>query len=131
MHTGTVMVLPLPSQHEQRAEDAARARVRLVPTRRGRLLLTGLAFLLGLLVAAAVLLTVDLPAALAGTESQQPVTITAEAGDTLWGYAEEFAPEAMSEQEFVAEVRTLNHLPTGRVTAGQQIELPVSGDTSR
>ncbi|GAA4530884.1 hypothetical protein GCM10023160_32600 [Brachybacterium paraconglomeratum] len=95
------------------------------------MLLTGLAFLLGLLVAAAVLLTVDLPAALAGTESQRPVTITVEAGDTLWGYADEFAPESMDEQEFVAEVRTLNHLPTGRVTAGQQIELPDSGDTSR
>lgn len=131
MNTSTVVVLPFPSQHEQRTGDAVRARVRLVPTRRGRLVLTGLAFLLGLLVAAAVLMTVDLPAALAGTDSQQPVTITVEAGDTLWGYAEEFAPEAMSEQEFIAEVRSLNHLPTGRVTAGQHIELPVSGDSSR
>lgn len=131
MHTGTATVLSLPQQREQRVEGADRARVRLVPTRRGRFLLAGLAFLLGLLVAAAVLLTVDLPAALAGTESQQPVTITVEAGDTLWGYAEEFAPEAVTEQEFIAEVRTLNHLPTGRVTAGQQIELPVSGDAIR
>lgn len=131
MHTGTATVLPLPQPREQHAEGAARARVRLVPTRRGRLLLTGLAFLLGLLVAAAVLLTVDLPPALAGTDSRQPVTVTVEAGDTLWGYAEEFAPATMSEQEFVAEARALNHLPTGRVTAGQQIELPVSGDAIR
>ena len=37
----------------------------------------------------------------------------------------------MSEQEFVTEVRSLNHLPTARVTAGQEIELPVSEDAAR
>ncbi|NMA77658.1 MAG: peptidoglycan-binding protein LysM [Actinomycetales bacterium] len=131
MHTGTATVLPFPQQHEQRGEGAARARVRLVPTRRGRRLLAGLAFLLGLLVAAVVLLTLDLPSAFAVSEAEEPITVTVEAGDTLWGYAEDLAPEGMSEQDFVAEVRNLNHLPTGRVTAGQEIELPVSEDVSR
>ncbi|MDN5820837.1 MAG: LysM peptidoglycan-binding domain-containing protein, partial [Brachybacterium sp.] len=96
---------------------------------RGRLLVTVVAFVLGLLVAAAVLLSVDLPA-LAGTESEQPVTVTVDAGDTLWGYADQYAPEGMSAQDFVAEARLHNQLPTGRITAGQEIELPVlEGET--
>jgi hypothetical protein len=129
MRTATVTVLPFPSQEAARHGQDSRARVRLEPTRRGRMLLTASAFLLGLLVAAAVLLLVDLPA-LAGTEGQQPVTITVEAGDTLWGYAEEHAPTGMSTQEYVAEVRAHNHLTTPRVTAGQEIELPaVEGAT--
>ncbi|MGO1284267.1 MAG: peptidoglycan-binding protein LysM [Brachybacterium sp.] len=131
MRIGTATVLPFPQQREQRGEGAARARVRLEPTRRGRLLLAALAFFLGLLVAAAVLLTLDLPSALAVSDSEGPVTVTVEAGDTLWGYAEELAPEGVSEQEFVAEVRSLNYLPTGRVTAGQEIELPVLEDPAR
>lgn len=131
MRTETATVLPFPSRPAQGDGDSARARVRLEPTRRGRMLLTALAFLLGLLVAAAVLLTVDLPSALAGSEGEQPVTVTVEAGDTLWGYAEEYAPEGVDEQEFIAEVRAMNHLPTGRVTAGQVIELPAAEDLAR
>ncbi len=131
MRTETATVLPFPSRPAQGDGDSARARVRLEPTRRGRMLLTALAFLLGLLVAAAVLLTVDLPSALAGSEGEQPVTVTVEAGDSLWGYAEEYAPEGVDEQEFIAEVRAMNHLPTGRVTAGQVIELPAAEDLAR
>lgn len=130
MHTDTATVLPFPRHREERSGDAARAHVRLVLTRRGRAVLTAVAFVLGLLVAAAVLLLVALPA-LAGTEGEQAVSVTVEAGDTLWSYAEEFAPEGMSEQEFVAEVRALNHLPTGRVTAGQQIALPALAESAR
>lgn len=130
MHTDTATVLPFPRHRDERARDAARARVRLEPTRRGRYALTVVAFVLGLLVAAAVLLAVDLPA-LAGTGNEQSVTVTVQAGDTLWSYAQEFAPEGMSAQEYVAEVRTLNHLPTGRVTAGQQIELPGMEESAR
>jgi len=131
MRTGTATVLPFPSQSTPRQEAAPRARVRLEATRRGRLLVTAIAFLLGLLVAVAALLVMDLPSALAGTEDEQPVTITVASGDTLWGYAEQYAPETMSAQEFVAEVRSLNHLPTGRVTAGQEIELPALEGAAR
>ena len=130
MRTDIATVLPFPAQDAPRDEAAPRARVRLEPTRRGRRLLTAIAFVLGLLVAAAVLLAVDLPA-LAGTEGEQSVTVTVEAGDTLWGYAEQHAPEGMSTQEFVAEVRAHNQLPTGRVTAGQVLELPVPEQASR
>ena len=130
MRTEIATVLTFPSQDAPRDEAAPRARVRLEPTRRGRLLLTAIAFVLGLLVAAAVLLAVDLPA-LAGTEGEQAVTVTVEPGDTLWGYAEQFAPEGMSASEYVAEVRRHNQLPTGRVTAGAVIELPVLEQSSR
>lgn len=131
MRTETATVLPFPSRPAHGAGDSARARVRLEPTRRGRLLLTALAFLLGLLVAAAVLLVVDIPSALAGSEGEQPVTVTVQAGDTLWDYAVQYAPEGVDEQEFIAEVRAMNHLPTGRVTAGQVIELPAAEDLAR
>ncbi|MGP9537860.1 peptidoglycan-binding protein LysM [Brachybacterium sp. AOP43-C2-M15] len=131
MRTATATVLAFPREREPQVEASSRARVRLEPTRRGRLLVTTLAFLLGLLVAAAVLLTVDLSSALAGSDESRPTTVTVEAGDTLWGYAEEFAPEGMSEQEFVAEVRSINQLPTGRVTTGQEIELPGQESSSR
>ena len=130
MRTDIATVLPFPSQGAPRDEAAPRARVRLEPTRRGRLVVTLIAFVLGLLVAAAVLLVIDLPA-LAGTEGEQPVTVTVEAGDTLWGYAEQYAPEGVSAQEFVTEVRQHNQLPTGRVTAGDVIELPVVEQATR
>lgn len=130
MRTDIATVLPVPSQGAPRHDLAPRARVRLEPTRRGRLLITAVAFVLGLLVAGAVLLSVDLPA-LAGTEGEQPVTVTVEAGDTLWGFAEQYAPEGVSAQEFITEVRVHNQLPTGRVTAGQEIELPFLEDAAR
>ena len=130
MRTDIATVLPFPTQGASRDEAAPRARVRLEPTRRGRLVVTLIAFVLGLLVAAAVLLAIDLPA-LAGTEGEQPVTVTVEAGDTLWGYAEQYAPEGVSAQEFVTEVRQHNQLPTGRVTAGDVIELPVVEQATR
>lgn len=130
MRTDTATLLPFPAQESTRDGAAPRARVRLEPTRRGRALLTAAAFVLGLIVAAAVLLVVALPA-LAGTDGDQPVTITVQDGDTLWGYAEQYAPEGMGAQEYVAELRAENQLPTGRVTAGQQIELPVLEDSAR
>ena len=131
MRTHTATVLPLPRHDEQTHGVDVRPRVRLEPTRRGRLLLTAVAFLLGLAVAAVALLVLDLPAALAGTEGEQPAVITVEAGDTLWGYAAEHAPEGVSESEFVDEVRSLNQLTTGRISAGQEIELPEMGSSAR
>lgn len=131
MCTHTATVLPFPRQDEQARGVDVRPRVRLEPTRRGRLLLTAVAFLLGLAVAAVALLVLDLPAALAGTEGEQPVVVTVEPGDTLWGYAAEHAPEGVSEVEFIDEVRSLNHLTTGRVSAGQEIELPAMESAAR
>ena len=131
MTTQTATVLPFPQHRDQHDAQASRADVRLEPTRRGRALLTLAAFVLGLLVAGALLLVFDVPSAVAGPEPEPPTTITVEAGDTLWGYAEQYAPAPMSEREYIAEVRTLNQLATGRVTAGQQIELPSPGSLER
>lgn len=131
MRTDTATVLPFPQHREQRGAQSGRAGVRLEVTRRGRLVMTFLAFLLGLLVAATLLLMFEVPAALAGTGPEEPVTVAVEPGDTLWGYAQEFAPEEMSDQEFVDEVRSLNHLVTPRVTAGQLIQLPTAEGASR
>lgn len=127
MTTQTATVHPFPQHRDQHDAQESRADVRLEPTRRGRALLTLTAFLLGLVVAGTLLLVFDVPSALAGPEPQPPTTITVEADDTLWGYAEQYAPAPMSEQEYVAEVRSLNQLATGRVTTGQQIELPAAG----
>ncbi|WP_193104226.1 LysM peptidoglycan-binding domain-containing protein [Brachybacterium sp. FME24] len=131
MRTDTATVLPFPQHRDERGERAGRAGVRLEATRRGRFLATLVAFVLGLLVAATALLMFDVPSALAGSDETDAVTVTVEAGDTLWGYAEQYAPEGMSEQDFVTEVRSVNHLPTGRVTAGQQIELPAEWAATR
>lgn len=121
-------VLPFPQAFTARGAErpgGTRAHVRLELTRRGRRLLTVLAFVLGLIVAAVALFAFDIPSALAGEDRAEGVTVTVQSGDTLWGYAEQYAPPGMSETQFVAEVRSLNHLPTGRVTAGQEIQLPV------
>lgn len=115
------------SPESGRDAAAAPASVRLEITRRGRAVLAALAFLLGLLVASVLILAFDVPSALAGQEEAEGEVVTVAAGDTLWDYAERFAPEGVSEQEYIAQLRTLNHLPTGRVTAGQQIVLPASG----
>lgn len=131
MTTQTATVLPFPQHRDQHDVQASRADVRLEPTRRGRVLLTLIAFVLGLLVAGTLLLVFDVPSAVAGPETESSTTVTVEAGDTLWGYAEQYAQAPMSEQEYIAEVRTLNQLPTGRVTAGQQIELPSAGSLGR
>lgn len=129
MRNGTATVLPFPAQDE-RAEPAARARVRLEPTRRGRRLLTALAFVLGLLVAVGVMLSLDLSSARAGDEATAPVTITVQEGETLWELAQDHAPAGMSEQEFITEVRLLNKLSAPRVAAGQVLELP-EAETAR
>lgn len=124
MPTETASVLPFPRRETPSAQRADREGVRLEATRRGRLVLTAAAFLLGLLVALGALLLFVAPSALAGEEGPQQLTITVESGDTLWGYAQQHAPEGVSTQQYIAEIRSLNHLPTGRVTAGEEIELP-------
>ena len=129
MRSQTATVLPLipPSQTSNDAADLetlpVRAGVRLEVTRRGRFLVSVLAFLLGLVVATIVLVAFDLPSALA-EESREPTTVTVESGDTLSALAVDHAPEGMSQEQFITEVRTLNNLSTARVTAGQEIELP-------
>lgn len=128
MQTQNATVIALPAQRGRTAPQgtpgAVRPRVRLEVTRRGRALITLLAFVLGLLVAAAALLVLDVPSALAGGEETTDHSVTVVAGETLWDYADRYAPEGVSAQEYVVQVRALNHLPTGRIVEGQELELP-------
>lgn len=124
MSTETAQVLAFPQRDDVPSPQPGRKGVRLEVTRRGRLALTLGAFLLGLLVALGALLMFDLPSALAGGEQGSEAAVTVEAGDTLWEYAQQYAPEGVSEQEYIAQIRSLNHLPTARVTAGEEIQLP-------
>lgn len=125
---------PLPAARDEASFRSVRSSarnhrsdVRLEPTRRGRFVITAAAFLLGLLVAAAALLALDLPSALADSDSSHPSTVVVESGDTLWGYAEQYAPEDVSAEVYITQIRELNHLPTARLTAGEEIRLPAEG----
>ncbi|MBE9404357.1 LysM peptidoglycan-binding domain-containing protein [Brachybacterium sp. p3-SID1565] len=131
MPTDTTTVLPFPRRDSRAQRPADRSGVRLELTSRGRALVTAIAFVLGLVVAALALLVFDVPAALAGAGQEQHITVTVEAGDTLWDLAEQHAPEGVGQQEYIAQVRAMNHLPTGRVTAGQQLDLPVGEGVER
>lgn len=117
MHPSTT-----PARETARAIPARRLEI----TRRGRVVLLIAAFVVGLLVAVGALLALDVPSALAGGESS-PATVTVAEGDTLWGYAAEHAPEGMSTSSYVTAIRAENHLPTGRLTVGQEIVLPQLG----
>ena len=100
---------------------AARPAARL--TRRGRLLVTGLALLM--LVVAAVLLAGGVPAT-AGTERGAPVTaerVTVAPGETLWQIAQRVAP-GTDPRETVARILDLNGLQTAQVQAGTALLLP-------
>ncbi|GAB4096679.1 LysM peptidoglycan-binding domain-containing protein [Brachybacterium horti] len=131
MHTRQATVTALPLRGASAVARPARAGVRLEVTRRGRMLVTAIAFLLGLAVAALALLVLDVPSALAGDGADGERTVTVSAGDDLWSYADLYAPEGMSDADFVTEVRALNELPTPRLTQGQEIVLPAADPAGR
>lgn len=102
------------------ADASARRSARLEPTRLGRALIVTGAFLLGALITALVMLAV-IPQASAG---DAPETITVQQGQTLWGIAQEHAPEGTDLRDYVLEAQRINDLTTERVSAGQELELP-------
>ena len=116
-------ILPLSASDARPATPRDRSHVRLELTRRGRLIVTGAVFLLGILVAVIGLALLGGPFAFAD-EGEAGAVVTVESGYTLSHYAQQYAPEGMGSQEFIQEVRRLNDLPTSRLTAGEQITLP-------
>lgn len=116
-------MLPLPTSSARSEQPAARKGVRLQLTLRGRILLAAVAFLAGILVALLGVLVLDVPSAFAG-DPQEPATVTVQAGDTLSGYAERYAPADEDLQDFVREMRSINGLSSPRITEGQSLELP-------
>ena len=46
-------------------------------------------------------------------------------GDSLWGYAEQYrSPEGMSHEDYIQEVKSINHLADESLVAGRSIILP-------
>lgn len=116
-------ILPLTAPHARPIAPKGRSRVRLELTRRGRLLATGAAFLLGIAVAIAGFAVMGGPWAFASPAGDEMV-VTVAPGDTLTEYAQDHAPEGITVEQYVQDVRLLNNLPTPRLTVGEQITLP-------
>ncbi|CAM3521747.1 LysM peptidoglycan-binding domain-containing protein [Marinicrinis lubricantis] len=58
--------------------------------------------------------------------TQEPKQVVVQPGDTLWGIAAEHAPEHMSHDEFIYEVRKLNDLDNSLLMVGQILLVPIS-----
>jgi hypothetical protein len=104
--------------------------LRLRITRRGRVVLAGLAS--APLVAGVVALAFfGASSAVANGEAavgSQPASqtfdyVTVQAGETLWGLAEEIAPSA-DPRDVIADIVSLNQLPSAEVQPGQRLAVP-------
>jgi LysM repeat protein len=108
-----------------RAAGAARPRqgsLRL--TRRGRLVVLVLG-LIAMLALGVVLGSVS--AASDGSTAGRTETIRVQSGDTLWDIAAERAGSGESVQDVIDEIRAINHLSSGALMAGDQLEVPAAG----
>jgi len=92
-------------------------------TARGRLV----AFLASLLALAALVVGAgQMVEATAGTGSGEPVAVVVGGGDTLWGIAQDIAPD-QDPRSVVQQIRSLNDLGTRPIVPGQSILVPVAG----
>lgn len=115
-----------PVSRVSRARGASAPRLQI--TRWGRLVATALVFCLVLAVAAVLLLGLDAPAAIASWDQGQAYqSVTVAPGDTLWGFAQQYAPAGTDPRDFMIEIQHANHLPSGSLTAGTQLDIPVEG----
>lgn len=101
---------------------AAAPRVRLRLTRRGRFVIAALVALP--LVVALLSLALNGGGAVAGS-TEAPVTITVEAGQSLWSLAEQLAPDAPT-ADVVADVVAVNQLDGASVVPGQVLIVPAA-----
>ena len=94
-------------------------------TRRGRVLL--LALLVAVLFGAFSLGRSASQAAppSAASAAQQHERITVQAGDSLWSFARQVAPDR-DPRDVVATIRDLNDLTSAELSPGQQLVLPVA-----
>lgn len=129
----TIAAVPALAQPRPRRRPAiARKSVRLELTRRGRALRTLLVLAVLLVLAATAMIFSGAPSALADwVGGPQYVSVTVQPGDTLWGYARTYAPEGMDPRDYVLQIQQANDLPTSRVTAGTQLDLPVAEGAAR
>lgn len=92
-------------------------------TRRGRLLLV--LTLAALLFAAFSLGRVGAEGSASAEPARELPTVVVQPGDTLWGLAQAAAP-GRDPRPVVDQIRELNDLPGGALTAGQLLVLPAS-----
>ncbi|MEJ3404935.1 LysM peptidoglycan-binding domain-containing protein [Rathayibacter sp. YIM 133350] len=99
------------------------ARTRLHLTRRGRVVLTGLAALP--LVAGAFLLSLNAGMAEAGGAGagQSFEYVTVQSGQSLWQLAEQLAPSA-DPRDVIADIVSLNQLASTDIEPGQRLAIP-------
>ena len=97
-------------------------------TRRGRLVFIGLPLMLTAAAALTVLgfFTAPAMASSGGPEVTQTVQVSVAAGESLWGLAQEFAPER-DPRDVVADIMELNNLTEARIPVGTQLYIPVQG----
>jgi hypothetical protein len=112
-----------------RSKDASAATPRLRITRRGRLVLTTL--VIGPLVTLGVVggvvagLSATSAVATSSSASAEFDYLTINAGESLWQVAERIAPSS-DPRDVIAEIVSLNQLPTSSVEAGQRIAIPAA-----
>jgi LysM repeat protein len=102
--------------------------VRLRITRRGRTVLAGLASV-PLVAGVVAVAFFGANSAVADSDSvgvsasQTFDYVTVQAGETLWGLAEEIAPSA-DPRDVIADIVSLNQLPSADVQPGQKLAVP-------
>ena len=111
---GTAYALPTPRPHV-----SAHPRLRL--TRRGRAVIAALVALP--LVLAFVLLALNEGGATATSGAEAPVTVTVQAGESLWSLAGSLAPAA-NPADVVADILAINSLDSASVQPGQILIVP-------
>ena len=95
-------------------------------TRRGRLVFIGLPLMLTAAAALTVLgfFTAPAKASSGAPEVTETLKVSVTPGDSLWGLAEEFAPDR-DPRDVVSDIMELNNLSDDRVSAGVQLYIPV------
>ena len=97
-------------------------------TRRGRVVLTGLAAIPVAAAALVLALNGGLASAAGPTDSSAIVTfdyVTIQAGESLWQVAQSIAPTA-DPRDVIAEIVSLNRLSIDAVEPGQRLALPLA-----
>ena len=97
-------------------------------TRRGRLVFIGLPLMLTAAAALALLgfFTAPAMASSGSPEVTRTVQVSVAEGESLWGLAQDFAPDR-DPRDVVAEIMELNNLSDAKIPVGAQLFIPVEG----
>ena len=114
-------VPPAPSATDRGEEEGATMPItRSAPVR--------VVMLFTVIVALAVIvLATSVGASSAGAVGEPTVSHRVEAGDTLWGIAEEYAAPGGDVRRLVFDIKRLNDVPDSVIVPGQDLRIPVGG----